>query len=349
MKALGETMTVAKSVLVSLVVAACAAAGAQGDVALVQRFAPGRYVLTVTTGTYQYFRLPPKETGEPALRIVRTLVLGLDAAAPDAAGRTRITASFSRIAQTITVRGRKVAYDSDVKNGEYNRLRVLLAPLLKTNVTVVMDQLGDVAEVKGLDSYWDTRANRDVSLRAWVKPMKVELGDAMIRRMFSAVPSCRPPRPVKSGESWQRPMKYRLPHVGQRSDSRKITLESVGAAAGGRPVAVLKLLAQVKDTTPVKVQVDQLPLTVRRIVVMHQGTIRIDTKTGLPLETETLLRSTLWLSGQHPKRGALTREVNQKLTEKVTIRREQAVVLQPTDGGAKPATPGRGAGASKGS
>lgn len=123
-------------------------------------------------------------------------------------------------------------------------------------------------------------------------------------------------------------MTYRLPLIGERKCPRTVTLQSVEKSRG-RSVAVLELLAQAENAAPVKAQADQLPLTVRETSVTHKGTIRIATETGLPFETDILLRSILEVSGRHPKLGGFTRQLDHKLTEKITIRPDTTPTTRP--------------------
>jgi len=314
-------MTARKLSCVLLVLTLPAAAGAQQKVILRQQFPPGRYVLDVTGKLTQHLAVNKAQT--PDLEISRRLVLGMEVLPPDAQGITRVDLSFRRIVYKVSSRGRSVAYDSAEKPAQLGRLWQLLSPLAKAQVSVAIGADGSVAEVRGLDELWDAWSRKDPAVEKWLKQTKAEMGDAMIRELFEQVPAWLKADAVAQGQSWKAKTTVRLPYVRERECVQRVTFKAISGKEG-KQVAELELVGKSTDTTTADARADQMPLTVRKSYVVQRGQVHLQIKTGLPLSFSFDRSSTLTMTGNDPRKGAVTVVFSQNRTRTVTIRPDKS-------------------------
>jgi len=303
--------------IVVLVVACWGAAGVAQELTLARRLPAGRYVLTADTARYQV--LTVNNVPKPPLGTKTKLTLAMHVHAAGPQDNALLELSFRTIAHSIRTRNKKVSYDSTAGGSPASRLGELLGPLLKAKVRLLLTPAGRVAAIKGLDAVWDARALKDPDLAKWVNQLKAEMGNEMVGDLVDQIGRVLPGRPVQVGGSWDGELRFRLPYVGERKQTQKVVLKTT-AKQGQKLFAILDLRQTSNEPTASVVQVEPMPLTVRRVQMTQTGALHAALTTVWPVYLKLKRDSILTMSGNHPTQGRVAVQLKHALTMTLTIR-----------------------------
>ena len=295
----------------------CAVAAADEMVTLKQRYAPGEYVMTVTTTWDQTAEV--NEAPQPAQRMSKTIVADLTVGAPQESGEREIVMTFSRIAEEQRVGLETATYDSEgPAEIQSPGLARIYDPMLDAEVRIVLDVEGKARSVKGLNRLWETIAEQNRQIADLALQMKAIMGDEMIAAIFSEGVRLLPSKPVKVGDKWQAELEVVVPPLGKipyRADMKMTSIK----ASGEDKLAVFDIRGEAKIGEPTEALMLGIKMIVTAMDLKQKGNIHYRVGEGYPAATSLEQTADIEATVNRPSDQAVPMKIHQRIVAATTI------------------------------
>jgi hypothetical protein len=298
---------------------ACTAASADEQVTLAQRYAPGKYVLTITMTLDQTAEI--HDVSQPAQRNSKPIVADLDVGEPAEDGNRRIEMTFARVVEEQRVGLETAVYDSEgPAELQAAPLARLYDSMLQAKVTITLDASGDVVSVTGLDTLWEdiARQHADTEIGRLAQQMKKQMGDAMIRELFEEGAAMLPKESVGVGDKWNVELDVEIPPLGKIPYRADMKLNSVKAADGDR-LAVIEIKGRAKLEERRESEMSGITLVVDEMEYKQTGSVHFWVGKGLPAASSLEQTATIQATVRRPNDQEVPMKINQKIVAATTL------------------------------
>lgn len=295
----------------------CTAATADEKVTLEQRYAPGEYVMTVTTTWDQTAEV--NDVPQPAQRMSKTIVADLTVGKPDESGAREIVMAFSRIAEEQRIGLETATYDSEgPAELQSPALARIYDPMLHTEVKIVLDAEGKAKRVEGLDRLWETIAEQNQQIAPLARQMKTIMGDETIAAIFGEGVRLLPNKPVKVGDKWHAELDVEVPPLGKvpyRADMKLTLLKG----SGEDRLAVFEITGKATINQPTEAQMLGIKMDVTAMDLKQKGNIHYSVGKGYPAASSLEQTADIEATVNRPSDQAVPMKIRQKVVAATTV------------------------------
>jgi hypothetical protein len=250
-------------------------------------FAPGKYVMTTTeqsegTTTIAGTKMPEKEQAK--------YVWQLDVSAPNGNDEKKMSLRLVEARMEGEEQGEAYRYDTAGRNEPKGQRAFDFAyrALLGATITVALDADDTVVEVSGFDKLWNSLGEKaqTEAEKAIVTTMKLSMNDKSMEAGLRRLESLMPKKAVAVGETWKAGLRIDMPRIGEikvRYDCKLGALEN----GDGGPIAVIEAAANYDLSSPKTTKIEGVDLTLNKITMKEQATLKVQLKTGVVVLDES--------------------------------------------------------------
>ncbi len=314
-----------KSVIFLVVLAAASAAAAQDKVTLRQDFAPGRYEVQASTASTM--TTVQKETVRQ--RSDLDLLFDLEIKPADANGVKAVSMTFKRIQQKVSTNDRiRYQFDSNEPPDSKNTLAVALHAIRAAKISFDISRDGKLSRMTGLTEALDPLVKANSKFAPAMEEMKRQFGLSLVEKTLTDAAKSFPQTPVAVGDAWKNSSRNETPMIGEMKLNQDCKLSALADGPMGA-CAVVEYTSIGAIDQPKTSKVGSSHMTVDKAEVKQQVSMKIDTRTGLPLALKGTA-TTLMDAKMTDATGSLsTATITQEMTTEFTITPQRATASQP--------------------
>jgi hypothetical protein len=309
----------ARLLLTALIAAAvfAPAAGGAEKVTLQVKYLPGKYLTTMNQDMTQTVTVGERVQQQV---ISSTMVMEMTVGKPDPNDTRKAKIVYKRIKQSMKMGTRAQEFDSADPAKAGGALAGALKPLIGTELTLTIAKDNQVTDVAGLAELFDKQAQANPAAARINQQMKASMTKTL-KGLISKSAVLLPKGPVGPGDKWDVETPMAVPVIGQMKVKQSCALQKLEPVAGGGKAALIAVKGSVKTEKPTTNQLGGVRMTVHKMDIAYDGSMRFDVALGVAESSTTKMKGLFSMSITGP--NGQTQQVATKLggTVNVTVKK----------------------------